>query len=441
MKKILLALFILMICNLLHAQSKFNFGMENNSVKSALPDNWVRFSKNIGYTAKIDSLEKHSGKYSLSIEKTDESSKWPFACVAYIIPAKYEGKEIELRAWIKLENVSENVGLMLRVDDADYNSVGFDNLFEKHISGTKNWAQYIVKLPLNKYAQTIYIGPILSGKGKLWIDDVEVRIDDKDISQAKLRPDYNSNPPIHPHYGSNPIASGKVKLKDATLYYETYGTGQPLLLLHGNSQSIYAFAKQIPELSKHYKIIAVDTRGQGKSTDLTTGPLSYNLFANDMKQLLDSLHIDKTNILGWSDGGNTGLIMAIKYPSYVNKLAITGANLEPSDKAIESGVLKEVSKQLDQWEKDTSAHAIMEARLFTMLLNEPHISVERLKSIKAPVLVMAGQHDLILEKHTKLIASSIPNSTLYIFKGASHYVPIEKIDEFNNEVISFFEAP
>jgi pimeloyl-ACP methyl ester carboxylesterase len=438
-KRILLALSILMFCNLSHAQSTFNFGMENNSTKGELPDNWVRFSKNEGYTAKIDSLEKHSGKYSLSIEKTDESSKWPFASVAYIIPAKYEGKEIELKAWIKLEKVSDYVGLMLRIDDADHNSVGFENMVKKHIYGTKGWAQYSVQLPLDKYAQTIYIGPILGGKGKLWIDDVQVLIDDKDISHAKLRPDYNPNPPTHPRYGSNPSASGTVKLQDATLYYETYGSGEPLLLLHGDSQSIYAFLRQIPELSKHYKVIAVDTRGQGKSTDLTTGPLSYDLFANDMKQLLDSLHISKTNILGWSDGGNTGLIMAIRYPSYVNKLAITGANLEPTENAVDAKVLKEISKQLGQWKKDTSAHAAMEVRLFTMLLNEPHISVEGLKSIKAPVLVMAGQHDVILEKHTKLIAASIPNSTLYIFKGASHYVPVEKVNEFNNEVISFFD--
>jgi len=441
MKRILLVLSVLLFCNLLYAQSTFNFGMESNTSKNMLPDNWVAFSKNVGYTAKIDSLEKHSGKFSLFIEKTDESSKWPFASYVYIIPAKYEGEEIELKAWIKLENVSDFMGLMLRIDDADNNSVGFENLVRKHIYGTKDWTQYSVKLPLNKEAQTIFIGPLLGGKGKLWIDDVQVLIDGKDISQAKIKSDYNPNPPTHPRYGSNPSASGRVRLKDVDLYYETYGSGEPLLLLHGDSQSIYAFVKQIPELSKHYKVIAVDTRGEGKSKDFTNGPLSYDLFANDMKQLLDSLYITKTNILGWSDGGNTGLIMAIKYPSYVNKLAITGANLEPSDNAIDTKVLEEIRKELTQWQKDTSAHAIMESRLFTMLLNEPHISTESLKTIKAPVLVMAGEHDVILEKHTKLIAASIPNSTLYIFKGASHYVPVEKIDEFNKEVLSFFETP
>ena len=135
--------------------------------------------------------------------------------------------------------------------------------------------------------------------------------------------------------GSNAAASGRIKLKDADLYYETYGSGEPLLLLHGNSQSIYAFNYQIGELSKKYKVIAVDSSWPGKKyRPKLPGRSVADLFANDMKQLLDSLHIKKTNILGWSDGGNTGLTMAIKYPQYVNKLAITGANLFPTAEAV-----------------------------------------------------------------------------------------------------------
>jgi pimeloyl-ACP methyl ester carboxylesterase len=189
-------------------------------------------------------------------------------------------------------------------------------------------------------------------------------------------------------------------------------------------------------------VIAVDTRGQGKSKDFTTGPLNYEMFANDMKQLLDSLHTKKANIVGWSDGGITGLLMAIKYPDYVNKLAVTGANLEPTDEAIDDKTLKQIDKGLQSWKKqDTSAFARMETRLFTMMLTEPHIPVDSLKKIKALVLVMAGKHDVILEKHTTLIAESIPNATLYIFKDATHYVPVEKPAEFNKEILDFFAKP
>jgi pimeloyl-ACP methyl ester carboxylesterase len=412
----------------------YNFGMEEFTPGKT----WVNAK---GYSSTPDTQIKHSGKMSLLMQQTDSVNAGPSSTCLFLRPDKYLGSEIEVRAWLKFENVKDFVALMVKVTDEDGNALQFKSLQSKHIHGTKDWALYSVKVPLAEHGETLVFGSILSGPGKLWTDDMQVLIDGKDITRAPINPDFNPNPPKLPKYGSNPAASGTVKLKDATLYYEIYGTGQPLLLLHGDSQSIFAFSKQIPELSKHFKVIAVDTRGQGKSTDLTTGPLSYDLFANDMKQLLDSLHVPKTDILGWSDGGNTGLLIAIKYPSYVNKLAVTGANLEPTDQAVEHEVLKGVSDQLADWKKDTSAYAAMEVRLFTMMLNEPHISVENLRSIKAPVLVMAGEHDVILEKHTKLIASSIPNATLYIFKDASHYVPVEKIDEFNNKVISYFEAP
>ena len=438
MFKYLPAVLILSLCLNSYAQSKhpvnYNFGMEELPADST----WHEFK---GYSNTADTKIKHSGKMSLLMQQTDSAKAAPFTCYLFNRPDKYLGKEIEVRAWMKFEDVKQFVALMVKVADEEGNSLEFKSLQSKKIHGTKDWALYSVKGTLPEHGQFLIFGTILSGPGKLWTDDVQVLIDGKDITEAQINPDFNPNPAKHPRYGSNPAASGTVKLKDATLYYETYGSGYPLLLFHGDSQSIYAFCKQIPELSKHFKVIAIDTRGQGKSTDLTTGPLSYDLFANDMKQLMDSLHIAKANMLGWSDGGNTGLLMAIKYPCYVNKLAVTGANLEPTDQAVDGKVLKEISRQRDLWKKDTLAIAPMEVRLFTMMLNEPHISVENLKSIKAPVLVMAGEHDVILEKHTKLIAASIPNATLYIFKDASHYVPVEKIDEFNNEVISFFGAP
>ncbi|WP_431295344.1 alpha/beta fold hydrolase [Pedobacter sp. P26] len=167
-----------------------------------------------------------------------------------------------------------------------------------------------------------------------------------------------------------------------------------------------------------------------------TDPLSYDLYAEDMKILLDSLHINKTNILGWSDGGNTGLIMAAKYPKYVDKLAVTGACTNPND-AVSTSTLEEVRKAIESLKTKLDAQSKYQVKLFTMLLTEPHLTALDLKKIKAPVLVMAGEKDMILEKHTKFIADNIPKSQLFIFKGASHYVPVEKVSEFNTEVLTF----
>ena len=414
-----------------------NLGFEKVSDGKILPDKWHLMSPNAKqYEVRIDNSTKHTGNSSIFISSVDTASSPESAGVGYTVPAKYAGKEITVKAWMKSEDMKGSLALMLGIYDADGNTLQFENLQKKKIKGTKDWKQYSVTLPLAAQAQIIHIGPIHIGKGILWIDDVELFIDGTPVQNAKLKLDFNPDPLRSPRYGSIASAGGYVKLRDATLYYETYGSGEPLLLLHGNSQSIYAFTKQIPELSKRYKVIAVDTRGQGKSTDESAEPLTYNKFADDMKQLLDSLHISKTNILGWSDGGNTGLIMAIKYPSYVNKLAITGAVLFPTTDAVDSKILKSIRQERDRV-SSTDQQSVKKKRLMTLLLDEPHITVESLKQIKAPTLVMAGEKDMVKEKHTRTIADNIPNSKLLIFKDATHYAPVEKVKEFNNAVIEF----
>jgi pimeloyl-ACP methyl ester carboxylesterase len=209
------------------------------------------------------------------------------------------------------------------------------------------------------------------------------------------------------------------------------------LLLHGNGQSIVDFTKQIPVLAKHYRVIAVDTRAQGKSIDNNNNKLSYDIFAADMKVLLDSLQLKKVNILGWSDGGNTGLIMAIKYPEYVGKLVVMGANLNPTENAVEKNTLNQLKKDLKmlQQKEDTESKQI--ARLLYLLSTEPNIKADDLHKISSKTLVLAGEKDVIKAEHTKLIANNISKSQLIIFKKETHMVPNENADLFNQTVLKF----
>lgn len=167
-------------------QSIFNFGFEMISNKGKLPDNWFQMGKS-KIQLKTDSVEKHSGSYSILIEAPENKSSNDFGCCAYYIPANYEGAQIEVKAYMKLQNVANGpIGLMLRIDGAN-GPLAFDNMQQNNIQGTADWKLYSVKLPLNENAKTIYIGAILSGSGKLWVDDFQILIDGVDLSKAKLK--------------------------------------------------------------------------------------------------------------------------------------------------------------------------------------------------------------------------------------------------------------
>lgn len=242
------------------------------------------------------------------------------------------------------------------------------------------------------------------------------------------------------HYGDNATVGRYVAVKDGRLYYERYGSGAPLLLLHGNGQSIAAFQAQIGELARHFEVFAVDTRAHGRSQDMATEALSYELFAEDVRQLLDTLHLPQVAILGWSDGGNTALMLALHHPSRVRRMALMGANLFPGPEAIAPDFLQLLRRQLHQAESQPDAASVRQARRIRLLLQEPQLTLAAVEAIRVPTLVMAGQHDVIREAHTRAIAGHIPGAQLLILPGATHYAPQEAPREFNEAVLRFLQA-
>ena len=236
-------------------------------------------------------------------------------------------------------------------------------------------------------------------------------------------------------FGKNSLAGKTLHLKDADIYYEIYGKGEPLFLLHGNGGSIEAFTKEIPELSRHFQVIAMDTRAQGKSTDSSTEPLTYIKFADDVKALADNLGFKKINILGWSDGGNTGLEFAIKYPNNVNKVITSGANVFPN--GVGEKMVEDMKNDTARMKADGKPKR--DIRLQQLMIDEPKITKNQVNNIKAKVFVLAGENDLILRSHTEYIAKEIPNSKLKIYEGASHGVPIERAEELCKDVIEFLK--
>jgi pimeloyl-ACP methyl ester carboxylesterase len=229
----------------------------------------------------------------------------------------------------------------------------------------------------------------------------------------------------------------RIKVDQAELYYETYGQGSPLFLLHGNNESINSFREQIEPLSKHFNVIALDTRGQGNSTNKCTAPYTYDQFAEDLSAVMKALDIKKANLLGWSDGGNTALVFAQKHPEMAEKIVLMGANLFPGPDAIEEKVIRIFENRRDSLMHLTDQESQNQLRLTNLVLKEPNIKALDLKAIDLPVLVVAGEYDVVKRQHTELIHSSIKSSRLEIIKGSDHYAPLKDPEIFNRIVLDF----
>jgi pimeloyl-ACP methyl ester carboxylesterase len=235
------------------------------------------------------------------------------------------------------------------------------------------------------------------------------------------------------NYGNNYSAGYYAYINGIKLYFEIYGSGFPLLMLHGNGGSINDFTNQIPFFEKHFKVIAIDSRLHGKSG----GPpdtISYDLMASDFCALLDSLQIDSAYVLGWSDGGINGLIMAMQCPEKVKMLAVSGANVVPDSSAVP---YSDILWMKNFVEHDTTASK-KEIALNKMMLYQPNIPFEELKQIYCPVLVIAGDHDIIKPEHTIKIFQSIPNASLCIFPDSNHGALQQHPELFNETVLRFF---
>ena len=244
-------------------------------------------------------------------------------------------------------------------------------------------------------------------------------------------------------YGSNPVV-GKTFVHDGIqLYYEVYGVGQPLLLVHGNGGSIATFTAQIDYFRKHYKVIAMDSRDQGRSAD-SPGRITYEKMTDDLAALLDHLQTGPVYVLGWSDGGIEALLLAIRHPEKVSKIAAMAANLYPGGLApeilawIESTKTEAMKAALANPEEKSARR---EAKLMQMMLDEPHIAPQALEAITVPALVLASDHDAIRDEHTLEIYHHLLNGQLCIFPNATHMIPYDDPALFNSTIDRFFREP
>lgn len=234
-------------------------------------------------------------------------------------------------------------------------------------------------------------------------------------------------------YGNNPAVGQYAEINGIKMYYEIYGQGQPVLLLNGNGGSIRSRSQEIPFFAEKYQVIAVDSRCHGKSSCMG-GDLNYEMMTEDVAALLDRLKIDSCYIWGQSDGGIMALIMGYRYPHKVKKMIVTGANVQPDTSAIYAQIYNMMAQY-------PSMPDTMQRKHTKLLVEHPHISDAQLAQIKAPVMVMAGDRDVIVAEHTLKIFQAIPNSQMCILPGTTHFVVRERPQLFQLLASDFFEKP
>lgn len=248
-------------------------------------------------------------------------------------------------------------------------------------------------------------------------------------------------------YGNNPSTGKYAQINGIKMYYETYGdsTKQPLLLIHGNGGSIESGRCQIEYFKNNYYVIIADSRFQGKSEN-GKEKLTYKLITEDYNSFLDYLKLDSVYIIGQSDGGIIGLQLAIKYPLKVKKLVTIAPNLRTDNSAVHQWDIDNVTRDLKEVELkikqgDNSKETIRNRELLNLMDKFPNIENKELLNIKSPVLVIAGDEDVVKLEHILEIYQNIPKAQLFIMPGATHFMIRSEHELLNQMANRFLSSP
>lgn len=225
---------------------------------------------------------------------------------------------------------------------------------------------------------------------------------------------------------------------DIALYYQEKGDKDPFILLHGNGQDGSYFKNQMDYFSNRYRVIALDTRGHGKSPR-GTKPFTIEQFSRDLYDFMEELEISRAIILGFSDGANIAMKFAMKYPSRVKALILNGGNLNPGGVKTTTQLPIEIGYKIARRFASKSPDAKKNAEMLGLMVNEPNIEQNELSKITSPTLVICGTKDMVRESHTKEIANNIPNAKLSIIKG-DHFIANKQSIPFNKEVENFLQT-
>lgn len=243
------------------------------------------------------------------------------------------------------------------------------------------------------------------------------------------------------------IETGFIQNRGASIFYTSYGRGEPIVLLHGGLGNKLSWFSQLPWLvNAGRRVVLIDTRGHGDSTH-GDAELSYQIFAEDTLKVMDKLGIYSADIVGWSDGGIIALLLGLEAPHRVRRIVAISANFHPSglipelnapESAKNKTMLDDIKDSLrNWWAKPNDSYETLAAELNKLWRTEPQLTHSDLHSIASPTLVIAGENDVIELAHSGELAQMLPYGKIEIILGAGHDAPITHAEKLKELIASF----
>jgi pimeloyl-ACP methyl ester carboxylesterase len=238
-----------------------------------------------------------------------------------------------------------------------------------------------------------------------------------------------------------PKKSGRIDANGARLWYATFGSGAAVTLLHGGLANSNYWDHLVRQLAGQFEVIVCDSRGHGRSLN-ETNVYSYEAMTEDVVALLDHLKIERTGIVGWSDGANVGLLMVLSHPRRMSRLIAFAGNLnpggtmDPSDTAVFKSYMARTKTEYESLSPTPGDYAQFLSRILKMWETQPNIQLDELARIVTPTWIMLGERDeAISRSHTETIASAVPGAGLVILPRVSHFAFLQDALLFNSVVL------
>ena len=239
--------------------------------------------------------------------------------------------------------------------------------------------------------------------------------------------------------------SGLAPVNGVKIWYAVFGSGEPVILLHGGLANANYWGHQVPALAKRYRVIVMDSRGHGRSTR-NAQPYGYDLMADDVVGLMDFLKIRKAAIVGWSDGAILGLDIALRHPERLTKLFSFAANSDPSGVAdidqspVFNAFIARAEKEYAALSPTPKDYKAFLEQIEKMWATQPNWTAERLHGIAVPVWIVDADHDeAIKRENTEFMARSIPGAGLLIQPEVSHFSFLQDAQQFTGDILHFLE--